>query len=275
MLAAEVGWNDEALVAAFTQDLDDKIKDEIAARELPEELDKFIEFATLIDPHIRERNLYKDRPPGINGPPGHPGLPGLQGEKGEEGKPGLMGPAGPPGALGISGTKGSPGRDGAKGEPGVRGLPGEKGDTGIRGYDGVPGLPGLKGAPGEKGNTGGIGASGHPGPPGPPGPKGDSAGGIVRIVGSEQRGRVEVSHGGQWGTICDDSWDLKDGKVICRMLGFSQVVEVFTAGGGTGKILLDDVNCSGSEESILECDKSNWEMHNCKHNEDAGVQCAK
>lgn len=43
---------------------------------------------------------------------------------------------------------------------------------------------------------------------------------------------------------------------------------------GTGQIWLDDVNCRGSETSIFDCSKSNWGVHNCNHNEDAGLECS-
>ncbi|CAB3997370.1 deleted in malignant brain tumors 1 -like, partial [Paramuricea clavata] len=98
----------------------------------------------------------------------------------------------------------------------------------------------------------------------------------LRIQGSNGIGRVEVLHNGQWGTICDDSWDINDARVVCRQLGYTNAVKALQGGfvpDGTGQIWLDNVGCSGSEQSLTNCPHRGWGTHNCGHNEDAGVEC--
>lgn len=44
-------------------------------------------------------------------------------------------------------------------------------------------------------------------------------------------------------------------------------------GPGSGRVLLDEVSCTGNEFSIEQCPKPVWGEHNCDHTEDAGVSC--
>uniref|UniRef100_A0A673M8Z4 Galectin-3-binding protein A-like n=1 Tax=Sinocyclocheilus rhinocerous TaxID=307959 RepID=A0A673M8Z4_9TELE len=99
--------------------------------------------------------------------------------------------------------------------------------------------------------------------------------GRVRLVGDlPSSGRVEVYHDGQWGTVCDDGWELAEAQVVCRQLGFPGAISVTTGGQyGSGPIWLDDMNCKGSESSLSECSFKGWGVTDCSHKEDAGVVC--
>ena len=87
---------------------------------------------------------------------------------------------------------------------------------------------------------------------------------------------MEITTNGTWGTICDDSWDIRDAQVVCRQLGFDGALEAVSNarfGYGTGPIYLDDVICFGNEVTLAECLTPPLGQHNCRHIEDAGVRC--
>ncbi|KFZ62480.1 Deleted in malignant brain tumors 1 protein, partial [Podiceps cristatus] len=103
--------------------------------------------------------------------------------------------------------------------------------------------------------------------------------GTLQLLNGPNRcaGRVEVLHNHMWGTICDDGWDLADAAVVCRQLGCGTALSATTGalfGRGHDPIWLDEVNCTGTEDTLFDCRARAWGENNCFHGEDAGVVCS-
>lgn len=87
---------------------------------------------------------------------------------------------------------------------------------------------------------------------------------------------MEVFYNDSWGTVCDDDWDMVDANVVCRQLSCGMAAAVGSSsqfGQGSGLVLLDNVDCRGSEADLSQCGSLGWGVHNCYHYEDVGVTC--
>lgn len=67
-------------------------------------------------------------------------------------------------------------------------------------------------------------------------------------------------------------------KIIYRMLGYEDAVCAVTRArfGRAARnvpILMDNVQCRGTEDVLDQCDFNGWRSHSCTHREDAGVIC--
>ena len=88
--------------------------------------------------------------------------------------------------------------------------------------------------------------------------------------------RIDGENIAQWGTVCDDNWDIQDARVVCRQLGYPDAVAapLFAHyGEGTGPILLDEVECLGTELDLFTCLQNEVGDHDCNHSEDASAEC--
>ena len=100
----------------------------------------------------------------------------------------------------------------------------------------------------------------------------------IRLNGTSNTysGRVEYCYNGIFGTICDDEWSLQDANVACRQLGFVGARRAYGSayfGPGEGPIWLDNLQCNDSESRLEDCPNKGWQVNDCTHNDDAGVEC--
>jgi hypothetical protein len=98
----------------------------------------------------------------------------------------------------------------------------------------------------------------------------------VRLVGGQNYyGRVEVQYNGTWRQVCDDTWDILDAHVICRMLGYkAALAAIKRLSAGKVGLWMGGVECSGEEVSITECYHRGWSNTGCiGRRYHAGVMC--
>ena len=100
----------------------------------------------------------------------------------------------------------------------------------------------------------------------------------VRLRGgsSQTEGRVEINLNGVWGIVCDRKWDLPDGHVLCRMLGYKRALQTSCCsryGQESVQSWITDVQCTGKESSLVGCSYTGWDLAECRGQE-AGVICA-
>ena len=104
------------------------------------------------------------------------------------------------------------------------------------------------------------------------------------IGSTESAGYVEaLGTDGQWAGICDNSFDIFDAHVICKMLGFSTAIEALTnstaddlygtAPSGSN-FTLDNLDCKGHESSVFHCPPTSELAENCVASKIAGVRCS-
>ena len=92
----------------------------------------------------------------------------------------------------------------------------------------------------------------------------------LRLTSPLRRLEIRTGHTTTWGTICDDGFTDQTATKICSWFGFS-TGSYYTAGGGAGTIMLDNVVCPSSATSLSGCSQTT--LHNCVHNEDVGLRC--
>ncbi|XP_076105846.1 scavenger receptor cysteine-rich type 1 protein M160-like [Mytilus galloprovincialis] len=103
---------------------------------------------------------------------------------------------------------------------------------------------------------------------------------MVKLVDGTKpsNGRIEIFHNGEWGTVCDTSFNAAHATVICRMLGYNNsdanILKTPVISPGKGKIYFENINCLGQEMDIEDCSYSNWENSHCNHANDIGIDCA-
>ncbi|XP_073188855.1 scavenger receptor cysteine-rich type 1 protein M130-like [Lepidochelys kempii] len=101
----------------------------------------------------------------------------------------------------------------------------------------------------------------------------------VRLVGGDTAcsGRVEVTHGNTWETVCDSQLDFNTASVICNELGCGQAVATIGAthfGEGHDLIWKEEFQCVGNETVLSNCPRMSRPNDTCSHTDAVSILCS-
>ncbi|NXE14191.1 C163A protein, partial [Lophotis ruficrista] len=88
-------------------------------------------------------------------------------------------------------------------------------------------------------------------------------------------GRVELLHGGTWGTLCDYLWDLPAANALCQQLDCGVALLIpdrFL--DGNGLVWRDAFHCEGTESCLWDCAQVTLGNPTCSVREAATVICS-
>ena len=96
--------------------------------------------------------------------------------------------------------------------------------------------------------------------------------GELRLTGGFS-GLLEVYYNG-WGFICDDGWDSTDANTTCRILGYESVIATSIGQyNSSTNYKLNNIECQGSETSILDCNYRIYSLYTCSGSEHIYIEC--
>ncbi|NXR46634.1 C163A protein, partial [Hippolais icterina] len=88
-------------------------------------------------------------------------------------------------------------------------------------------------------------------------------------------GRVELLHGGTWGTLCDYLWDLPAANILCQQLDCGVALQIPSAFvDGNGRVWRDAFHCKGTESCLWDCAQVTLGNPTCSAKEAATVTCS-
>lgn len=90
---------------------------------------------------------------------------------------------------------------------------------------------------------------------------------------ASNEGRVQIRYNGLWGRVCSQYWDIRDGNVVCKQLGYVRAISTQSLAPVSSETSwMDEVHCVGNERNLWDCMFSGW-GHSTLYCNEAYVNC--